>query len=164
MINYTTNGTRSSASALPMITSPEELAVNHKHYNKKEVQLSPTTPSSSHQLIPQSPRTPYTPQTPNTPQRGRRGKKMIPLTEEQLKSMYMYPQPEAAKRLGVSLSTLKRRFYELHNGQRWPYNDIKKILKRRKLKYILNDRNKPTKYLDQMTIHCLQKAFTSHVY
>jgi hypothetical protein len=91
--------------------------------------------------------------------KAKRGKKVIPLTEEQLRNHFIYPQPEAARRLGVSLSTLKRRFYELHSGKRWPYNDIKNTLKKRKLRYIVNDRSKPEKYLDQNTLFALSKAF-----
>jgi hypothetical protein len=37
---------------------------------------------------------------------------------EEMQKYFKYPQPEAAKRLGVSLSTLKRRFYALNMGKR----------------------------------------------
>jgi len=34
------------------------------------------------------------------------------------------PQPIAAKQLKISTSTLKRRYYELNIGQRWPANQL----------------------------------------
>lgn len=44
----------------------------------------------------------------------------IQLSKEELERHFVYPQPEAARRLGVSVSTLKRRFYDNFNGTRWP--------------------------------------------
>lgn len=90
----------------------------------------------------------------------KRGKKVISLSESAIKSHFIYPQPEAARRLGVSLSTLKRRFYECYGGtKRWPYNDWKKIIKKRKISYILNAKEKPTTYIDPNTMFLLNKAF-----
>ncbi len=47
----------------------------------------------------------------------KKNKIIIPVT--QLISLMTLPQPTAARKLGVSISTLKRRFYELSWG-RWP--------------------------------------------
>lgn len=50
------------------------------------------------------------------------------LTAEQIESLFHLPQSDAARKLGVSLSTLKRRFYELNKDhwdgkyRRWPYS------------------------------------------
>lgn len=94
--------------------------------------------------------------------KAKRGKKVISLSESAIKSHFIYPQPEAARRLGVSLSTLKRRFYECYGGtKRWPYNDWKKIIKKRKISYILNAKEKPTTYIDPNTMFLLNKAFHS---
>jgi hypothetical protein len=92
------------------------------------------------------------------------------LTREEMALYFKLPQPEAAKRLGVSLSSLKRRFYELYRNRmegagetklRWPYSCYKKNVKKTKLKYILNPVNKPTKMLDPHTIHILKLSFQS---
>ncbi len=40
-------------------------------------------------------------------------KSKISISDRELREVFAYTQPEAARRLGVSLSTLKRRFYEL---------------------------------------------------
>ncbi len=42
------------------------------------------------------------------------------LSKEEILKYIQYPQPDAARMLNVSVSTLKRRFYELGLG-RWPY-------------------------------------------
>lgn len=54
--------------------------------------------------------------------RGRTSKR--PLSKNDILSVIEYPQGDAALLLGVSLSTLKRRFYELDLG-RWPYPQLK---------------------------------------
>ena len=48
-----------------------------------------------------------------------KGRQTILLTKETICAHLVYPQREAANRLGVSLSTLKRRFYNLFNMD-WP--------------------------------------------
>eukprot|EP00818_Percolomonas_sp_WS_P004145 CAMPEP_0117439028 /NCGR_PEP_ID=MMETSP0759-20121206/2358_1 /TAXON_ID=63605 /ORGANISM="Percolomonas cosmopolitus, Strain WS" /LENGTH=255 /DNA_ID=CAMNT_0005230739 /DNA_START=2588 /DNA_END=3355 /DNA_ORIENTATION=- len=42
------------------------------------------------------------------------------MTADDFQPYFKLTQVEAAKKLGVSLSTLKRRFYELKLGKRWP--------------------------------------------
>ncbi len=92
------------------------------------------------------------------------------LTREEMALYFKLPQPEAAKKLGVSLSSLKRRFYELYGNRmkgsgeskvRWSYAFYKKNVKKTKLKFILNPVNKPTKLLDPHTIHILKLTFQS---
>lgn len=90
-----------------------------------------------------------------------RNKRQIHLEKHEIEQFFSYPQPEAAKKLGVSLSTLKRRFYETHGKIRWPYCAIKKQCKKRSLSYVMNAKNKPTKLLDPYTISILKKAFRS---
>jgi hypothetical protein len=52
------------------------------------------------------------------------------LTENEIKRFYNCPQPVAALLLGVSLSSLKRRYYEIcrangaDQGRRWPYQSL----------------------------------------
>jgi hypothetical protein len=89
--------------------------------------------------------------------------KMIQIDTKEMERLFIYPQPEAAKRLGVSLSTLKRRFYETHKGKRWPYSHYKKILKKRNISYIVHNRMKPTKQLDPHTLNILKKAFNGQL-
>jgi hypothetical protein len=85
--------------------------------------------------------------------------KCITLTKQQIEHFYSSPQPQAAKQLGVSLSTLKRRYYEFSGSKRWPYCYYKKNAKKRKLQYILNAKDRPTKQLDPHTLNILKKAF-----
>ncbi len=52
----------------------------------------------------------------------RGGKPKKELTRDQIVACFHLPQHLAAKKLQVSLSTLKRRFYEMNFGlKRWPY-------------------------------------------
>lgn len=85
--------------------------------------------------------------------------KIIQLSKEEIEKYFSFPQPTAAKLLKVSLSTLKRRFYETHRGSRWPYSGIKKQAKKRSIPFIVNPKNKPVKLLDPHTLHTLKKAF-----
>ena len=45
------------------------------------------------------------------------------LTRQVLEEYFKYSQEEAASRLGVSLSTLKRKFRTLKMGKRWPFQE-----------------------------------------
>lgn len=88
-------------------------------------------------------------------------KSKISISDRELREVFAYTQPEAARRLGVSLSTLKRRFYELAGkGKRWPFHEMKKIEKKRSMKYILNETNQPEKMLDPYTLFVLSKTFS----
>ena len=81
------------------------------------------------------------------------------ISQKDLERYYRYPQPEAAKRLGVSLGALKKRFYEISRGARWPYARIKKIMRKGKINYVLNTSEKDPRYLDPFTVNALKKAF-----
>jgi hypothetical protein len=83
----------------------------------------------------------------------------------------MYPQPVAAKELGVSISTLKRRYYEL-GMTRWPVanavyeSDAEMPARKTKqsnkleLSFILNKKNtEPRTRLDAITNKMLQCVF-----
>ena len=72
----------------------------------------PNSPTSSVEFVP------YVPGNKGS-MAQKRSKRTIHLSASQLESYFHYPQYEAAKKLGVSLSTLKRRFYELYKGARW---------------------------------------------
>jgi len=67
-------------------------------------------------------------------------------------------QTLAAKLLNVSLSTLKRRFYELGMG-RWPKVRNQGEDCKRTIYYLLNDEDKNTKFIDSLTMQNLQQAF-----
>lgn len=49
-------------------------------------------------------------------------KKRVDLTKEEIEQYFHVSQNEAAKQMGISVSTLKRRFYELYANMRWPYH------------------------------------------
>jgi len=89
--------------------------------------------------------------------------KKIMIDKKQMERYYYYPQPTAAKLLGVSLSTLKRRYYEIVGHRRWPYPDMKRLLKKKTISYIVHDKDKPTKQLDPHTLHVLKKAFSQSI-
>jgi len=88
---------------------------------------------------------------------------VLSISKAQLATFFSLPQPEAAKRLGISLSTLKRRFYEMYGGgQRWPYVLYKRAYRKTRLSFLVNRANKPTKTLDPHTIHALKLAFAKY--
>jgi hypothetical protein len=147
---------------------------HHHHYNLPIQQVVKSTTSSSSMIpyiiqsndIKEEPRLNTPPPLPSSPARSVSSpssssmtSRTIHIDKEQIEKYFSLPQPSAAKKLGVSLSTLKRRFYETHGGTRWPYCGIKKAMKKRTVKYILNTKNKPTKLLDPHTIHTLALAF-----
>jgi hypothetical protein len=82
------------------------------------------------------------------------------------------PQPMAAEQLGVSISTLKRRYYELDWG-RWPINSAngdenekefiasKNLSSQDKLKIenIINERNTDEAIIDPLTMKILNCTF-----
>jgi len=86
----------------------------HHHHHSNEPKAVPcvSTPKSSQEVK-------RTKDGKIAKKKGRKQKFFI--TEEELHKYYQYSQPEAAKRLGVSVSTLKRRYYKLFPGKRWPY-------------------------------------------
>jgi hypothetical protein len=90
--------------------------------------------------------------------------KKVKLTKELLEAHFMYSQEEAAVRLGVSLSTLKRKFRSLKIGKRWPFQEKRQRERKRSISFILNT-IEPTssKRLDYRTINALAKAFADSI-
>ncbi|KAL9655057.1 hypothetical protein ABK040_008840 [Willaertia magna] len=99
-------------------------------------------------------------------------KKLESMTAEDIKQYFKYTQTDAARLLQVSVSTLKRKFYELQLGNRWPYKRVvstnnnvkrkingtkritkkeKKIIKNDKLtiSYLLNTIERDEKYITE---------------
>jgi hypothetical protein len=80
------------------------------------------------------------------------------------------PQPKAALKLKCSLSTLKRRYYELDFG-RWPVNetDVNNVEEpvaiedKMKIETILNDREIIPTRIDVITAKVLQCAFMQNI-
>ncbi|KAF0974319.1 hypothetical protein FDP41_006929 [Naegleria fowleri] len=83
----------------------------------------------------------------------------IEITREMMARYFYCPQTLAARLLGVSISTLKRRFYDLHMG-RWPYQCIS-LNERKKSIYFLMNETEPEdeKELDEKTWTYLRHAF-----
>jgi hypothetical protein len=85
------------------------------------------------------------------------------------------PQPLVAKKLGVSISTLKRRYYELHFG-RWPINssngDVsseeysrEQMLTHQEkvqISNMVNEEAHDEKFIDPLSSKVLQLAFLVH--
>jgi hypothetical protein len=92
-------------------------------------------------------------------QKMKRGRTNIEISAEELKKVLHYAQPQAAKILGVSLSTLKRKFYQLYPGRRWS----KQTMTRNKLqmKFLVHRYNKPETYIESSTIHMLNHVFSN---
>ncbi|KAL9656269.1 hypothetical protein ABK040_007882 [Willaertia magna] len=59
--------------------------------------------------------------TNNAKIKKKKGPKRKVIDRIEMIKHFCYPQPKAAKLLGVSVSTLKRRFYEMQFGSKWPY-------------------------------------------
>jgi hypothetical protein len=86
------------------------------------------------------------------------------------------PQNIVAEKLGCSISTLKRRYYELQCGQRWPINSAnsdtgKEFLEslklsneeKSKIKTILNQHEVESDFVDPLTMKVLQCAFVQNL-
>ncbi|KAG2379382.1 hypothetical protein C9374_007521 [Naegleria lovaniensis] len=68
----------------------------------------------------------------------------------------------AARLLGVSVSTLKRRFKESYEGQhRWPYHKLTNLEKRRSLWFYMNDEEDDEKFISPQCEQVLEKAFVN---
>lgn len=95
---------------------------------------------------------------PSKTNQSKRGRKEI--TKEEIKKYFNVSQSKAAKLLGVSVSTLKRRFYSMNMG-RWPYPENRYLARKRSISYICSPNNRPEKQLDPHTLHVLLRAFKS---
>lgn len=74
------------------------------------------------------------------------------------------PQPLAAEKLGVSISTLKRSYYEMTgHRKRWPVNapssSCGDVYEKGDIRYILGREKENCKYLDNMTMTILDVTF-----
>jgi hypothetical protein len=93
----------------------------------------------------------------------------VELSETDIRRYFNCPQPVAALLLGVSLSSLKRRYYEIakktSQGQqckRWPYQSLTMMERKQSVYYVLNSREPDhTTTLDPETVSALEKAFTN---
>ncbi len=92
--------------------------------------------------------------------------KKVELTEDEIRRYYKSPQPVAAVLLGVSLSSLKRRYYQLARKdaqsqcKRWPYQSLTMMERKQSVYFVLNSRiPDECTTLDHETIVALQKAF-----
>ena len=83
------------------------------------------------------------------------------ISKRAIESMFGYSQRETAEKLGVSISTLKRRFSDLYGAKaRWPYNRKDMRRNRMRIDFIMNEQNTvSTKYLDPETIAALEQVF-----
>uniref|UniRef100_A0A7S1KT10 RWP-RK domain-containing protein n=1 Tax=Percolomonas cosmopolitus TaxID=63605 RepID=A0A7S1KT10_9EUKA len=126
----------------------------------KRLYTSPTSVDS--QASPQA----LSPGTPNSPQptskscaklkvKNAMGKtQTVVLTAEKIRSLFHLPQPEAAKELGIGLSTLKKHARYLIPGERWPNpRQRSKIVMERnssklKVNFLLNSQDEAEKEID----------------
>ncbi|KAL0476970.1 hypothetical protein AKO1_006412 [Acrasis kona] len=67
-------------------------------------------------------------------------------------------QQEASKKLGVSLSTLKRRFYEMDMGK-WPCKRQRSAIAKLNISFITRRDYQQEKYMSQEDIERLMAAF-----
>jgi len=83
----------------------------------------------------------------------------IQITREEMSKYFHCPQRLAAQKLGVSLSTLKRRFYQLDIG-RWPYQLTQDNRKRSVWHMINETESKCEKELSPLTVQTLTRLFS----
>ena len=82
----------------------------------------------------------------------------IQISKPEMAKYFGCPQRLAAQKLGVSLSTLKRRFYQLGLG-RWPYQTHE--TNRRSIWHMVNEvEPKSEKYLSPETVQTLTHLFS----
>jgi len=83
----------------------------------------------------------------------------IQITKPEMAKYFDCPQRFAAQKLGVSLSTLKRRFYQLGIG-RWPYQ-LAQDKRRRSIWFLVNkEESKSEKELSPGTVQTLNQLFS----
>lgn len=89
------------------------------------------------------------------------GGQKIEITKEIMSQYFNMSQSLAAKLLGVSVSTLKRRYYELFKGgQRWPFQSIPLKERKKSIYYLVNEEEPlDAKELDSQTIEHLCTVF-----
>ncbi len=110
-----------------------------------------------------------------TNKNAKRRKRMVEIPAHRIVSHLVFPASFAAKRLGVSVSTLKRRLVELDCGSgRWPVGETQSFPKgfiqtnrtRVVIKDLLNpcDNEDGTKHLTDVTESVLRCAFRQHLF
>mmetsp|Transcript_2039 Transcript_2039/g.7312 ORF Transcript_2039/g.7312 Transcript_2039/m.7312 type:complete len:192 (+) Transcript_2039:127-702(+) len=87
--------------------------------------------------------------------RGAHGK-IITLTPDKVLEFTCTTQKKAAKRLGCSLSTLKRRFHSI--GGKWPYASMPEHEKKQYIYYCLNYHDHDEKQISEDTMSALKEA------
>ena len=111
-----------------------------QHSNQQQLlDNSPNESTNSNQMmmnhannIITDPTATITTTTDMTDQELLRAKKLDVLSADEIRQYFCYTQSDAARLLGVSVSTLKRRFYELNLGNRWPYKRTKQTPRKKK--------------------------------
>ncbi|KAL0484607.1 hypothetical protein AKO1_003437 [Acrasis kona] len=98
-----------------------------------------------------------------------KGGKRIHIPMHELIRHMNLPPSIAAYKLKVSVSTLKRRFWEVHEGKQWPisendprfrqHDEIHKQTRKGSLLSLLNSVNIEEKYIDEATECILDFAF-----
>ncbi|KAG2381307.1 hypothetical protein C9374_006296 [Naegleria lovaniensis] len=83
----------------------------------------------------------------------------LPVTLQDMSKYFKASQMIAARMLGVSVSTLKRRYKDVSKGERWPYSKMSTNEKKRSLWFYINDEDEDEKALSQECLLVLQKAF-----
>ncbi|KAL9642977.1 hypothetical protein ABK040_010669 [Willaertia magna] len=83
----------------------------------------------------------------------------INITKEEMSKYFNAPQVLAARLLNVSVSTLKRRYYEMFKG-RWPYQSLSNTERKKSIWFYVNEEDHPEKLIPNETLMVLQKAFS----
>ena len=148
----TTLGSCSGSSCNNSSSGGEE---NSTTTTSEKVQSSQTKTSNSRSRATKTPRKKY--------------RRSLCIEERDLLRVLHLPQTQACSSLGCSLSTLKRRFYELKDKigiDKWPqfYNDIRHLeafphIYPMSLEFVMNDEQANEKYLSTECMHALSKAF-----
>ncbi|KAL9641457.1 hypothetical protein ABK040_013382 [Willaertia magna] len=82
----------------------------------------------------------------------------INITRVEMSKYFNAPQTLAARLLGVSVSTLKRRYYEMYKG-RWPYQSLSNKERKKTIWFYVNEEEYSEKFISKETITILNKAF-----
>jgi hypothetical protein len=147
----TTTTTTEIRSSTPLSSTSDEEDEDYGEYSPKRTK-KPTTNSNHH--------TNCTGKNNNNTNSGiqKNRKRKREITKDEIKKYFNYSQAKAAKMLGVSVSTLKRRYYSMGMGK-WPYPENKFLAKKRSVSYICLAQDRPEKFMDQTTLQQLYKAF-----
>nr|CAG4709949.1 unnamed protein product [Naegleria fowleri] len=81
------------------------------------------------------------------------------VTHKEMSRYFNASQITAARLLGVSVSTLKRRYKEVSNGSRWPYSKLSTSEKKKSIWFYINDEDENEKSISKECQLVLAKAF-----